>query len=293
MVHATLTDMDLERKPRSSAPRPLVVRSYGCTDRGRVRPRNEDQFLIAELSKTLRVLGTSLGDSTESYTNPVGHLFVVADGVGGSVGGERASALAVSSIEMFMVDTLQWCFQLHGGDDRLLSEFQRALCLADARVLREARRRPDLHGMGTTLTLAYCVDGTLFVAHVGDTRCYLLREGLLYRLTNDHTLAAEMVRHGVLPAEEAVGHGFRHVITNVVGGNDPGVQVEVHKVPLAVGDRLLVCSDGLTEMVPDNDILPLLQDADNPQTACDHLIQQANEAGGKDNVTAVVAFFDA
>jgi protein phosphatase len=272
----------------------MTIHSHGRTDTGRVRPRNEDQFLIAELSKTLRVLETSLGNSPESYSNPVGHLLVVADGVGGSVGGEHASALAVSAIEIFMVDTLHWCFQLRGPEeDRLLTEFQRALRLADARVLREARRRPELHGMGTTLTLAYVLDGELFVAHVGDSRCYLLRQGMLYRLTRDHTLADEMVRRGVLPKEEAAHHGFRHVITNVVGGKDPGVQVEVHKAPLEVGDRILLCSDGLTEMVPEAKILPLLQEGDDPTAICDRLIASANDAGGKDNVTAVVAFCDA
>jgi protein phosphatase len=255
-----------------------------------VRPGNEDQFLIGELNKTLRVLEISLGDSPEAFSNPTGHLLVVADGVGGSIGGEHASALAVSAIEVFMVDTLHWCFDLRGsGEDRLLAEFQHALQLADARVLREGRRRPELHGMGTTLTLAYILEGELFVAHVGDSRCYLLRKGFLYRLTRDHTLAAEMVRRGVLPEEAAAHHGFRHVITNVVGGKDPGVQVELHKLPLETGDRILLCSDGLTDMVPDGELLTLLQEGGDPTAICDHLIDRANEAGGKDNVTAVVA----
>jgi protein phosphatase len=295
------TDSDPHRTPRENpappapaAARPLTIRCHGRTDLGRVRPRNEDQFLIAELSKTLRVLETSLAGSPGSYSNLVGHLLVVADGVGGSVGGEQASALAVSAIEIFMVDTLHWCFQLRGPqENRLLDEFQRALRLADARILREARRRPELHGMGTTLTLGYVLDGELFVAHVGDSRCYLLRQGMLYRLTRDHTLAAEMERRGVLPRGEAARHGFRHVITNVVGGSEPGVEVEVHKAPLEVGDRLLLCSDGLTEMVPEGEILSLLQEGDEPAAICDRLIDRANQAGGKDNVTAVVAFCEA
>jgi protein phosphatase len=165
------------------------------------------------------------------------------------------------------------------------------LQVADARVLREARHHPELRGMGTTLTLAYCHEGELFIAHVGDSRAYLLRGGRLYRLTRDHTLAAEMVRRGVIPAEEAAHHGFRHVITNVVGGSDPGVQVEVYKMSLNVGDRLLLCSDGLTDMVSDADLLPLLQQGDDPAAICERLIARANEAGGKDNVTAVVALF--
>jgi protein phosphatase len=144
--------------------------------------------------------------------------------------------------------------------------------------------------MGTTLTLAFVLENELFVAHVGDSRCYLLRGGLLYRLTRDHTLVAEMVRQGLLDPEEAARHNFRHVITNVVGGADPGVQVEMHELPLEAGDRLLLCSDGLTEMVPEEEILALLGGASDPAAACDRLIERANDHGGRDNVTAVAAF---
>jgi protein phosphatase len=130
------------------------------------------------------------------------------------------------------------------------------------------------------------------VAHVGDSRCYLLRRGLLYRLTHDHTLVAEMVRRGVIDAQEAAHCGYRHVITNVVGGSDPGVRVEVHKLPLEAGDTLLLCSDGLTEMVPDPEVLAVLQAEADPARACARLVSCANEHGGKDNVTVVVARFE-
>src|SRR5207302_7277702 len=133
---------------------------------------------------------------------------------------------------------------------QVLADFQSALGHANTRVLAEAAERPELHGMGTTLTLAYSLNDELFVAHVGDSRCYLCRHGILYRLTRDHTLVEEMVRHGVLPAEEASTHHLRHVITNAVGAGSPEVKVEVHKVHLDGGDRVLVCSDGLTNMVP-------------------------------------------
>jgi protein phosphatase len=281
------------RAPGPDSPQPLAVRGHGLTHPGRVRPGNEDQFLVAVLNKSLEVQQTSLSDAPGALSNPVGHLFVVADGVGGSLGGSRASALAVSAIEDFMVDTLHWCRLLRGPEETgLLKEFQQALQQADARVFREGRSHPELRGMGTTLTLAYSFGHELFVAHVGDSRCYLLREGMLYRLTRDHTLVAEMVRRGVLAPEEAATHSFRHVVTNVVGGNDPGVQVELHKLPLAAGDRLLLCSDGLTEMVSEGEILGILKDEEDPEAACEHLVARANERGGKDNVTVVVARFD-
>jgi PPM family protein phosphatase len=220
-------------------------------------------------------------------------LFLVVDGFVGHAGGERASALAVNTVESFFLDTINWCARLEGdGGNKILVEFQRALVQADARLIQEARNRPELRGMGTTLTLAYTLNNELFVAHVGDSRCYLLRNGMLYRLTNDHTLVGEMVRHGAIKPEEAAHHRLRHVVTNVVGGHDQGVKVELHKLALESGDRLLLCSDGLTEMVSEGEILTVLSGTDDPATACDLLVDRANEAGGKDNVTVVVARLD-
>ena len=123
--------------------------------------------------------------------------------------------------------------------------------------------------MATTMTLGYFFHRELFVAHVGDSRCYLLRNGLLYRLTRDHTFVAEMVRRGVLKPEEAANHAYRHVVTNVVGGDDSGVQVEMHKLALEGGDCLLLCSDGLTEMVSDEEILQILMSTPDTAAACD------------------------
>jgi protein phosphatase len=160
-------------------------------------------------------------------------------------------------------------------------------------VLAEAAQHPELRGMGTTLTLAYTLNDALFVAHVGDSRCYLCRHGILYRLTRDHTLVEDMVRRGALLAEEAAKHRWRHVITNVVGGDAREVKVEVHKVRLEAGDRVLLCSDGLTEMLPEEEINDILQAEAEPEQSCRRLMVRANEAGGKDNITVVVAQFRA
>jgi len=272
---------------------PLSVRSFGLTHPGKVRETNEDQFLIAVLLKALQVERTSLPQPQFQHSSDRSYLFVVADGMGGHAGGEKASALAVDSVETFILETFKWFFQFKGREeDKLLNEFQSALGQANARVLSEAAAHPELHGMGTTLTLAYCLGDQLFVAHVGDSRCYLLRRGLLYRLTHDHTLVAEMVQRGLIDAKEAAHHGYRHIITNVVGGSDPGVRVEGHKLPLESGDTLLLCSDGLTEMVPDPEVLSVLQAESDPARACARLVSRANEQGGKDNVTVVVARFE-
>jgi protein phosphatase len=272
--------------------RPLAVRSFGLTDRGRVRPQNEDQFLIAELAKSLRVRQSSLPQRVNQTSAERGHLFLVADGVGGHHGGERASALAMQSIEDFVLNSLKWFFHLKGSEEQnLLKEFQTALRQADARLFAEAYYHPEQAGMGTTLTLAYSLDADLFIAHVGDSRCYLFRGGELHQLTRDHTLVAEMVREGLLAPEAAGRHRLRHVITNVVGGCDPGVEVEVHKAYLESGDILLLCSDGLTEMVPADRIANALAEETEPRTACERLVAEANERGGKDNITVIIARF--
>ncbi|HVS34008.1 MAG TPA: PP2C family serine/threonine-protein phosphatase [Gemmataceae bacterium] len=281
--------------PPKSAPSSLSVQSHGRSDPGVVRPSNEDQFLIASLSKALHVEGSSVEQPEVKFSDPLGTLFVVADGCGGHAGGEKASQLAVRSIEQSVVDTLNWCAQLRIGADgeALLGEFKKALSLANERLNHEADRHPQLHGMATTLTLAYFLRRDLFVAHVGDSRCYLLRKNLLYRLTRDHTMVAEMVRRGLIKPDDAAHHPYRHVVTNVVGGSDPGVDVEMHKLPLEAGDSILLCSDGLTEMVPDTDILNVLVTSQpDPAAACDRLTALANEKGGKDNVTVIVARFD-
>jgi protein phosphatase len=285
-------DVDTESMPAAGTP--LAVRSFGLTDRGRVRPTNEDQFLVAVLLKALHVEQTSLPQPQVLHSSDRSHLFVVADGMGGHAGGEKASALAIDSVESFILETFKWFAQCKGREqDQVLADFQRALARANARVLDEAAARPELHGMGTTLTLAYSLNDELFVAHVGDSRCYLCRGGALYRLTHDHTLVEEMVRRGALRPEEAAGHRWRHVITNAVGAGSAEVKVEVHKLRLESGDRLLLCSDGLTEMLADEEIGQILAAEAEPEPTCRHLVARANEAGGKDNVTVVVVHFRA
>jgi len=272
---------------------PLTLRAFGLTDKGRVRPGNEDQFLIATLAKTLQVRQTSLRQEEMHYADERGHLLVVADGMGGHQGGERASALAVGCLEHFILNTFKWFFHPAGAEGgTVLNEFRAAVEQTDARLLEEGQRHPNWWGMGTTLTMAYSLGRDLFLVHIGDSRCYLFRQGHLRQLTNDHTYVQELVNRGHLRPEEVAGHHLRHVITNVVGGTEAGVRPEVHRLTLQAGDVVLLCSDGLTEMVPDEDIAATLGAATDPQAACTQLLHTANERGGKDNVTAIVARYD-
>jgi protein phosphatase len=272
---------------------PLGVRSFGLTDPGRVRPSNEDQFLIAELTKAMRIWQTSLSEPLAKFGEERAHLFLVADGMGGHAAGEQASTLAVAAVERFALNTLKWFFHSGRADtQRILTEFQDALRSADAQIVEEAALHPSLSGMGTTLTMAYHIDRQLCVAHVGDSRAYLYRSDQLRQITQDHTVTAEMVRQGKLRPEDVTHHRLRHVITNVVGGPEAGVHVDAHALELRPGDRLVLCSDGLTEMVSNEAIVATLARAAEPQAACESLLTQANDAGGHDNVTIVVANFD-
>jgi protein phosphatase len=271
----------------------LVFRSYGLTDPGRERSRNEDQFLVATLARALWIDQSSLAQQPVRYADAQGKLFVVADGMGGTVGGAEASALALGTLEDFLLTSLQWLFALDGpaggGAFHVLEDFKGALRRADARVCDEATRHPELRGMGTTLTMAYAHGTELYLAHVGDSRCYVFRSGALHQLTRDHTWVQELVERGVILPENAPHHDLRHVINNVVGGPKAGVKVEVHKLDLYVGDVLLLCTDGLTEMVSDADIANVLGDERDPHASCERLIRLANDHGGYDNVTALVA----
>ncbi len=276
--------------PRSS----FSVQSFGLSDQGRVRKTNEDHFLIASMVKSLQVELTNLPQQRIQQSSKQGHIFIVADGMGGHAAGEEASALAIDSVESFVLDTFKWFMPSKCQDqDQVLGDFQAAVHAVNARVLSEAAQRPELAGMGTTLTLAYTLADELFIAHVGDSRCYLSRNAELHRLTRDHTLVEQMIQAGALAPEDAHRHRLRHVVTNTVGGSSAEIKVEVHKAHLHPGDRLLLCSDGLTEMVSEHLIRDILQTEKDPEAACRVLVDQANLAGGKDNVTVLVAYFTA
>lgn len=221
------------------------------TDVGRVRDGNEDTFLVDE----------RLG------------LFAVADGMGGHRAGEVASATAIEALRAAV------------GAGRDLSD---AISSANAAVYEKSSRDPELTGMGTTLTAAVAAtDGRLLIGHVGDSRAYLLRDGELSQITDDHTLVEELRRDGRITEEQAAVHPRRSVITRALG-IDSNVSVDLYPVDVQNGDRVLICSDGLTAMVRTTDIAAILRREPSPQHAADLLADAANEAGGEDNVTAVV-----
>jgi serine/threonine protein phosphatase PrpC len=271
----------------------LGMRSYGVTDQGKVRTSNEDHFLIAEMARILWVRQSSLPQPDTQHGRNHAHVLLVADGMGGHLAGEVASALTVESIEAFVLHILKRFSNLQPTDEQaVLKELQDALRQADARLLEEAAHHPEWARMGTTLTMAFVSGRALFVIHAGDSRCYLFRAGQLVQLTLDHNIAAELARRGIIKPEEVRSHQWRHIVTNVVGGNDAGVQVDVRKSGLESGDALLLCSDGLTDMLTDERIASILAEQSEPESACHRLIDEGNAAGGRDNITCIVARFE-
>ena len=227
----------------------MRVTAAAATDIGQVREGNEDAYLLLD------------------------PLYVVADGMGGHRGGEVASSLALQTIQRLF----------EGGEGSLAEQVQEA----NRAVFERSQADREVAGMGTTLTAAL-VEGTkVRLAHVGDSRAYLLRDGELHALTEDHTLVQRMVQQGEITEAEAATHPHRSILTRALGV-DGIVEVDEGVVELRDGDRLLLCSDGLTAMVSDRDIEAVLVGTPDPQEAVELLVLAANRAGGIDNITALI-----
>jgi serine/threonine protein phosphatase PrpC len=269
----------------------VKIECGALTHQGKVRTNNEDHFLVARLAKSMQICQTSLKNNGETrFSDEDGYLMVVADGMGGAAGGERASAMAVESVETFALNTLKWFLHFGKADEsQLVAELRKGLELADQAVVDEAESNARFYGMGTTLTMTYSMGPDLYIVHAGDSRAYLYRKGNLEQITSDHTLVQLLISGGVLTPEDARTHARRNVVTNVIGGPSAGVHAEIHKVRLEHGDVLLLCSDGLTEPVEDRLIATTLAEMTDPVAAANRLIALALENGGPDNVTAIVA----
>ncbi len=221
------------------------------TDVGRVRDGNEDEKLVDD----------RMG------------LFAVADGMGGHQGGEVASSTALEALRAAVADG---------------APIRDAIARANEAVIERAAADDRLRGMGTTMTAAtLAAGGTLLIGHVGDSRAYLARDGAFTQITEDHSLVEEMVREGELTPEQADVHPRRNIVTRALG-IDPDVDVDLYPVELRGGDRVLLCSDGLTSMIRPDEIAAILREEADPQQAADRLVDAANAAGGEDNITVVV-----
>lgn len=270
---------------------PETIDCHGLTDLGRRRRVNQDQFLVADLSRSLLVRQSTLPyeDSTLLTAERRTHLLLVADGLGGGPAGDRASSLAVRTVVRYVLDVMPWFHQLEHREDDLEAELTRALQRCQASVEAEVAENPAERGMATTLTMAYVVWPRLYVVHVGDSRCYLFRDGRLARITRDHTVGRRLAEEFGLEGGDWLEWGS--VMWNVIGGTSKELRPEVYKARLRPGDTLLLCTDGLTREVPDDAIAGLLDSRGPARDVCRKLVERANEAGGHDNITVVVARF--
>ncbi len=287
-----------DRPPPFSA---LVrVDAAGLSHPGCVRPSNEDHFLICRFGRYLQTVETNLPDMSQaSRFDERGYGFVVADGMGGSAAGELASSQAIHILVNLVLYTPDWILRL--DDESLTDEVLRRASERYREVNRalgeQAAVAPQLRGFGTTMTLAASVGADLFLAHLGDSRAYIFRQDTLYRLTRDHTMAQRLADAGIISQEKVATHRLRHVLTAFLGDNPDDVQPDVQRLRLADGDCLLLCTDGMTDLVRDEDIAACLaskssreqQGDESSAQVCQRLVDRALGTGGKDNVTVIVA----
>lgn len=241
------------------------------SDPGVCRETNEDSFCLAE--------GLS--------------LYMVADGMGGHAAGEVASRMAVEMIcghierARFVREPFSGKYreELHDATNRLAS----AVRLANEAIFRASLENPAWHGMGTTLAAIRGAGDRVGIVHVGDSRVYLIRKGGHEQITDDHTLVSEQMREGLLSAEEAERSPMKNYLTRALGQREM-VDVDLREVTVRSGDRLLICTDGLTNMVPEDVLLATVRSTSSPRVACRRLVEMANRLGGKDNITVVMMY---
>lgn len=243
----------------------MKILAAGKTDKGKTRKNNEDAFLVED---GLR-------------------LFAVADGIGGHQGGEVASRMAVETLrEAAGIPAPEKNEKSPDRDAGMIrAALKKGFELGNARILDAAARDKRLNGMGTTLTALFVTERSAHLAHIGDSRAYLLRQETLEQVSEDHTVVAEQIRAGVITPMQAKRSTYRHVITRALG-IDPQIQVDQRTIELRENDVFLLCSDGLTEMVEDHEIARILRNT--PSAAAENLIAAANSRGGVDNITVVV-----
>lgn len=271
----------------------------GLTHKGKVRKTNEDAFLVATLQRSMHVHDASPAARGWFSGESAGTLLVVADGMGGQGGGDVASRVAVGTVVNHLLNCMPWATarevdaprathtpSLPGVRDQLTN----ALVEGDSTV-KLTGARDGTPQMGTTLTMALVLWPIAYVAHVGDTRCYLYRAGKLQRLTTDHTLAQRLQELSPGTVEET--SRLHHVLWNSLGASDDLPQPEIQKLTLEAGDVLLLCSDGVTKHLSDAELSRLLTGAVTAEQRCAMLVERANGAGGTDNLTAVIASFQA
>src|SRR6476469_10380295 len=272
------------RKPREDE-----IDAHGVTHQGKVRKDNQDHFLLCSLRKQLVVRLSSIpeAEGLTSESERLASLAMVADGVGGAARGETASRLALQAVTRYVTRAMR-CYDASLPDEEqdLSGGLEEAARQCHAELRNRGEQDMDVRGMATTLTLYLGVWPRAYLLQVGDSRCYLLRDGELLQITRDQTMAQELIDLGVLKAEDAAGTRLEHTLTSSIGGSHS--QPTVTRFDMNWGHVLLLCSDGLTRHVSDDRIRDVLRSMTSAQQACETLLQDALDGGGTDNITIAI-----
>jgi protein phosphatase len=264
----------------------VIVHVFGRTDVGRVRDHNEDSFLVADLSSE----NASLQPEVRTHhVGGRGTLFMVADGLGGAAAGEIASDLAINTVYEEMRE--RWMHSQRMDPQGFASALKAATEAANAKIFAYALEHPEHRGLGTTATVAGLLGDTLYLAQVGDSRAYVIRNGEAMQITKDQSLMQRLVEAGELTQEEAERSERRNIILQALGP-EPSVRIDLTHQQLRQGDILVLCTDGLSGLVKKEEIAEVVTGTDDLVEACRQLIDRANENGGPDNITAIVAKMD-
>jgi serine/threonine protein phosphatase PrpC len=275
-------------------PRDNEIDVKGLTHPGKVRSTNQDHFLIASLHKRLKVHATSLphAEKLRFRGERLAFMTLVADGVGGHQAGEEASRLALEKVAKFITESTE-CYYTHDPDQEqhFLELLHRSVMKCHDAIAEEAKSDPSLHGMATTLTLVIGSWPWAYVVQVGDSRCYLLHDGELAQLTRDQTVAQDLLDEGIISDDEARKTAWANVLSSAIG--DGKACPVTTRAVMNWGDRILICSDGLTRHVSDERIKEILLTTPDSKASCEALVQDALDGGGEDNITVVVGRADA
>jgi protein phosphatase len=280
----TTTSARPVRKPREDE-----IDAHGVTHPGKVRKDNQDHFLLCSLRRQLVVRLSSIpeAEGLMAETERLASFAMVADGVGGAARGETASRVALQAVTRYVNHAMRCYYGAPTDENNDLSEaLQEGARQCHAELRRRGEQDADYRGMATTLTLYLGVWPSGYLLQVGDSRCYLLRNGELTQITRDQTMAQEMVDLGVMKPEEAAGTRLAHTLTSSIGGSE--THPKVTRFDMNWGHVLLLCSDGLTRHVSDDRIREVLRSMTSARQACETLLQEALDGGGSDNITVVV-----
>lgn len=271
---------------RSTATPHIRASFYALTDRGRTRDHNEDTFLVADLGGSSPIRESRW---QELQVGERGALYLVADGMGGAAAGEVASEMAATGIYRYLVDT--WKSDQQVSEERFVHRLREAVELSNLEIHNYAREHPEVRGMGTTATVAGIWHDRLYLAQIGDSRGYLVRNGEAQQLTRDQSLTQRLVDVGELTEEEAEASERRNIILQALGP-DAIVKVDLSWQALQRGDVVIICSDGLSNLVRRDDLARAVAEEPDLSTICHRLVSLANERGGPDNITVVAVRFE-